>query len=87
MDELLKKAEAETKHLEKEATQLGEAAVQNKMKIVGVIASCLSICMYVRLLGICPVTRETGSNRLLRSSTVPCGWATGFSASSLTGRS
>ena len=47
MAELLKKTEAETKHLEKEATQLGEAAVQNKMKIVGVLASCLSICMYV----------------------------------------
>lgn len=47
MAELLKKAEAEAEHLEKEAAQLGKGAMQNKMKIVGAIASGLSICMYV----------------------------------------
>lgn len=47
MEEVLKKAEAEAEHLEKEAVQLGESAEKNKMKIVGVIASGLSICMYV----------------------------------------
>ena len=43
----LKKAEAEAEHLEKEAVHLGKKAAQNKMSIVGVIASGLSICMYV----------------------------------------
>ena len=47
MAELLKKTEAEAEHLEKEAAQLGKGAMQNKMKIVGAIASGLSICMYV----------------------------------------
>ena len=47
MEEVLKKAEAEAEHLEKETVQLGEKAEKNKMKIVGVIASGLSICMYV----------------------------------------
>lgn len=43
----LKKAEAEAEHLKKEAVHLGKKAAQNKMSIVGVIASGLSICMYV----------------------------------------
>ena len=43
----LKKAKAEAEHLEKEAVHLGKKATQNKMSIVGVIASGLSIYMYV----------------------------------------
>lgn len=45
MEEVLKKAEAEAEHLEKEAVHLGQKAGQDKMKIVGSIASVLSICM------------------------------------------
>ena len=47
MAKLLEKAEAEAEHLEKEVVQMGKKAAQNKMSIVGVIASGLSICMYV----------------------------------------
>ena len=47
MEEVLKKAEAEAEHLEEKAVQIGVEAAKNKMSIVGVIASGLSICMYV----------------------------------------
>lgn len=47
MGDLLKKAEDEVEHLEEEAIHLGKKAAQNKMRIVGTIASGLSICMYV----------------------------------------
>ena len=89
MAELLKKTEAEAEHLEKEAAQLGKGAMQNKMKIVGAIASGLSICMspiFRKLLEICPVIREIGSSRRLRSSTARCGWHTDFSESIANGR-
>ena len=43
----IKKTEAEVEHLEKKAVQLGKEAAKKKMSIVGVIASSLSICMYV----------------------------------------
>ena len=43
----IKKTEAEVEHLEKKAVQLGKEAAKKKMSIVGVIASGLSICMYV----------------------------------------
>jgi len=47
MGDLLKKSEDEVEHLEEEAIHLGKKAAQNKMSIVGTIASGLSICMYV----------------------------------------
>ena len=47
MEEVLKKAEAEAEDLEKKAVQLGKEAAKKKMSIVGVIASGLSVCMYV----------------------------------------
>ena len=47
MEEVLKKAEAEAEHLEQKAVDLGKKAAKNKMSIVGVVASGLSICMYV----------------------------------------
>ena len=47
MGDLLKKAEDEVEHLEEEAIHLEKKAAQNKMSIVGTIASGLSICMYV----------------------------------------
>ena len=47
MAKLLEKAEAEAEHLEEEVVQMGKKAAQNKIRIVGVIASGLSICMYV----------------------------------------
>ena len=47
MEEVLKKAEAEAEDLENKAVQLGKEAAKKKMSIVGVIASGLSVCMYV----------------------------------------
>ena len=47
MGDLLKKSEDEVEHLEEEAIHLEKKAAQNKMSIVGTIASGLSICMYV----------------------------------------
>jgi len=53
------------------------------------LPACLSVCMspiFRKLLGICPVIREIGSSRRLRSSTARCGWHTDFSESIANGR-
>lgn len=47
MKEVLKEAEARVDTLEEKVVHLGKEAVQNKMSVVGVIASSLSVCMYV----------------------------------------
>lgn len=47
MEEGLKKAEAEVEQPEKKAVHLEKKPGSSKMKIIGGIASGLSICMYV----------------------------------------
>ena len=90
MEEVLKKAEAEAEHLEKETVQLGEKAEKNKMKIVGVIASGLSICMYVsyipQILGNLSGHQGVWIQPSSHSSTARCGLDTDFSKSIATGR-
>ena len=90
MEEVLKKAEAEAEHLEKETVQLGEKAEKNKMKIVGVIASGLSICMSVSYIP--PILGNLSGHQgdwiqpSSHSSTARCGLDTDFSKSIATGR-
>ena len=90
MEEVLKKAEAEAEHLEKETVQLGEKAEKNKMKIVGVIASGLSICMYVsyipQILGNLSGHQGDWIQPSSHSSTARCGLDKDFSKSIATGR-
>ena len=90
MEEVLKKAEAEAEHLEKETVQLGEKAEKNKMKIVGVIASGLSICMYVsyipQILGNLSGHQGDWIQPSSNSSSARCGLDTDFSKSIATGR-
>lgn len=47
MKGVLKKAEDKVDTLEEKVVHLGKEAAQNKMSVVGVIASSLSVCMYV----------------------------------------
>lgn len=86
----MKEAETKADTLEEKVVHLGKEAVQNKMSVVGVIASGLSICMYVsyipQSLEICPDIRETGFSRSLHLSTARCGLDMAFSKRVATGR-
>ncbi|MFC2316893.1 MAG: hypothetical protein ACFNLO_13635 [Selenomonas massiliensis] len=64
MEEVLKKTEAEAEHLEEKAVQLGEQAAKNKMSIVGVIASGLSIWYVCFLYSADPWKSVRSSGRL-----------------------